>query len=101
MNQKELAWQVAKQLNYNKVDVEEIIDCFLRNITTAMAAGEKVRLVGFGIFETHNRAGREGRNPQTGEKIFIPETKTPAFIAGRVLKDAVKHTAKAESPPLP
>ena len=91
MNQKELCGQVAKQLNLNKIEVEDVIDCFLHNITTAMAAGEKVRLVGFGILETHNRAGREGRNPQTGEKIFIPETKTPVFIAGRVLKDAVKH----------
>ncbi|GBR75383.1 DNA-binding protein HU-beta [Candidatus Termititenax persephonae] len=91
MNQKELAGQVAKQLNLNKVEVEEILDCFLRNIITALAAGEKIRLVGFGIFEAHTRAGREGRNPQTGEKIFIPETRTPAFISGRVLKDAVRH----------
>ena len=91
MNQKELAGQVAKQLNLNKIEVEEIIDRFLHNIMTAMAAGEKIRLVGFGIFETHKRAGREGRNPQTGEKIFIPETKTPVFIAGRVLKDTVKQ----------
>ena len=91
MNKKELSNLVAKQLNRSKIEVEEIVDSFLNNIVTAMAAGEKIRLVGFGIFEVHSRAGREGRNPQTGEKIFIPETKTPTFVAGRVLKDAVKH----------
>jgi DNA-binding protein HU-beta len=91
MNKKELCSIVAKQLNKNKIEIEEILDCFLNNMTTALASGELVRLVGFGIFEVHNRAGREGRNPQTGEKIYIPETKTPTFIAGRVLKDAVKH----------
>jgi DNA-binding protein HU-beta len=91
MNKKELCSLVAKQLNKNKIEVEEIVDCMLNNVTTSLAAGEIVRLVGFGIFEVHNRAGREGRNPQTGEKIYIPETKTPTFIAGRVLKDAVKH----------
>lgn len=91
MNKKDLANLVAKQLGRNKIEIEEIIDAVLNNVTKALAAGEIVRLVGFGIFEVHNRAGREGRNPQTGEKIFIPETKTPAFVAGRVLKDAVKH----------
>jgi DNA-binding protein HU-beta len=91
MNKIELASLVAKQLNHNKLEVEEIIDSFLNNIITEMSNGKKVRLVGFGIFEVHSRAGREGRNPQTGDKIFIPETKTPTFVAGRVLKDEVKH----------
>ena len=91
MNQKELSNLVAKQLGKNKLEVSEVIDSALNNICTALANGEKVRLVGFGIFEVRHRSGREGRNPQTGEKIFIPETKTPTFVAGRVLKDAVKH----------
>jgi len=91
MNKKELANIVAKQLGRNKIEVLEIIDSTLNNICTALASGEKVRLVGFGIFEVRNRSGREGRNPQTGDKIFIPDTKTPTFVAGRVLKDAVKH----------
>jgi DNA-binding protein HU-beta len=91
MNKKELCNLVAKQLNKNKIEIEEVVDAFLNNVTTALATGEIVRLVGFGIFSVHNRAGREGRNPQTGEKIFIPATKTPTFVAGRVLKDAVKH----------
>lgn len=91
MNKKELCNLIAKQLNKNKQDVSEIVDAALNNICTALASGEKIRLVGFGVFEVRDRPGREGRNPQTGEKIFIPDTKTPTFVAGRVLKDAVKH----------
>ena len=91
MNKKELCTLVSKQLGKNKIEVLEILDSALNNISTALSSGEKVRLVGFGIFEVRNRSGREGRNPQTGEKIFIPDTKTPTFVAGRVLKDAVKH----------
>jgi DNA-binding protein HU-beta len=91
MNKKELCNLIAKQLNKNKQDVSDIVDATLSNICTALASGEKVRLVGFGVFEVRDRPGREGRNPQTGEKIFIPDTKTPTFVAGRVLKDAVKH----------
>ncbi len=91
MNKKDLANLVARQLGKNKNEILEILDAALDNICTALAAGEKVRLVGFGIFEVRNRSGREGRNPQTGEKIFIPDTKTPTFVAGRILKDKVKH----------
>lgn len=91
MNKKELCNLIAKQLNKNKQDVSDIVDAALNNICTALASGEKVRLVGFGVFEVRDRPGREGRNPQTGDKIFIPDTKTPTFVAGRVLKDAVKH----------
>ena len=55
-----------------------------------MADGDKVSLVGFGNFEVRERAAREGKNPQTGEKITIAASKVPAFKAGKALKDAVK-----------
>ncbi|MGQ7181385.1 HU family DNA-binding protein, partial [Escherichia coli] len=31
----------------------------------------------------------EGRNPHTGEALTIPAGKTPAFKAGKALKEAV------------
>ncbi|NCC33817.1 MAG: integration host factor, partial [Chloroflexia bacterium] len=45
---------------------------------------------GFGTFEVRHRQQREGVNPQTREKITIPETKTPGFSASSTLKEAVK-----------
>lgn len=90
MNQKDLAKVVAKEMKENKQLVEEVIDRFLNKIVEAMASGEKVRLVGFGVFEVRDRSGRHGRNPQTGERIFIPDTKTPTFVAGKNLKNSVK-----------
>jgi DNA-binding protein HU-beta len=54
-----------------------------------LARDEKVVLVGFGTFETKNRAARKGRNPQTKETIDIPASKAPVFKAGKSLKDKV------------
>ena len=54
-----------------------------------LQAGEKVALTGFGTFEVRERAAREGRNPQTGATIQIAASKTPAFKAGKELKEAV------------
>ena len=52
---------------------------------------EKVQLVGFGSFEVKNRAERLGRNPQTGEPVPVPPSKSPVFKAAKSLKDAVNN----------
>lgn len=73
-----------------KKDAEVALASTLEAITEALKEGDKVQLVGFGTFETRERAAREGRNPQTGEKITIAATTSPVFKAGKALKDAVK-----------
>ncbi len=90
MNQKDISREVAKEMKESKQLVEEVIDRFLVKIGKTLSEGDKVRLVGFGVFEVRERSGRNGRNPQTGEKIFIPDTKTPTFVAGKNLKNVVK-----------
>ena len=63
----------------------------LDSITAALAAGDKVQLVGFGTFEVRERAARTGRNPQTGEDIAIAARSVPVFKPGKALKDAVQR----------
>ncbi|MFC1707250.1 HU family DNA-binding protein [Planctomycetota bacterium] len=52
----------------------------------------KVQLVGFGTFEVRDRKARTGRNPQTGETLKIPASKTVTFRPGKTLKASL--TAK-------
>jgi len=93
MNQKELSSRVAEKLKDDKIKkvlIEKILDTSLELIAEALVKGEKVRLVGFGNFLVRTRASRVGRNPQTGEKIEIPQSKSPAFVPGINLKKAIK-----------
>jgi DNA-binding protein HU-beta len=93
MNQKQLADRVAARLKDSKVKkvmVEKIVEEALVVMTDALVKGEKVRLVGFGNFLVRTRASRVGRNPQTGEQINIPQSKSPAFVPGINLKKAIK-----------
>ena len=90
MNKKQLSQKVASKLNIKRTLAEKIIDTQLEFITEALVKGEKVRLVGFGNFLVRKRVSRVGRNPQTGEKISIPETKSPAFVAGVNLRAKIK-----------
>jgi DNA-binding protein HU-beta len=49
-----------------------------------------VRLTGFGKFSVSQRAPRQGRNPQTGERMQIAAKRVPKFAAGSELKKAVR-----------
>jgi len=91
MNKKQLAGKVSNKLEITKADAERVIDSALNFITEALKEEKKVRLVGFGNFLVRTRAGRVGRNPQTGDKIEIPPTKAPAFVPGINLKKAIKN----------
>jgi DNA-binding protein HU-beta len=90
MNKKQLAGKMAGKVGLTKARVETIIDSMLGIISEALIKGEKVRLVGFGNFLVRTRKGRIGRNPQTGEKITIGQSKAPAFVPGINLKKAIK-----------
>lgn len=81
---------VSEKTSITKKDVERVYDAILETMVEALSKNEKVLLSGFGTFEVRDRASRSGLNPRTGETIMIPATKTPAFTAGKVLKDAVK-----------
>ena len=89
MNKNELISAVAERANITKKDAEIAVSATFEAIADALCDGEKVQLVGFGSFEVKKREARVGRNPQTGEPVEIPATKTPVFKAGKLLKDSV------------
>ena len=91
MNKAELVIAIAEKTQMTKKDSEAALVAALEAITDALAEGERVQLVGFGSFEVKARAQRLGRNPQTGEAVAIPASKSPVFKAAKSLKDAVNQ----------
>lgn len=89
MNKVELIAAVAEKAELSKKDAEKAVAAILESIEEAVAAGDKVQLVGFGTFEVRAREERMGRNPRTKESITIPASKQPVFKAGKAFKDAV------------
>ena len=89
-NKQELIAKVAESADLTKKDAEKAVNAVFASVSEFLAKGEKVQLIGFGTFETRERAAREGRNPQTGDSIKIAATTVPAFKAGKALKEAVK-----------
>jgi DNA-binding protein HU-beta len=90
MNKSELIEAMAESADISKSAAGRALDGLTDAIASALKSGDTVSLVGFGTFSVKERAARTGRNPQTGASIEIAASKTPAFKAGKALKDAIQ-----------
>ncbi len=68
-------------------DVENIVNAVLDEITDALSAGNRVELRGFGAFSVKSRPARSGRNPRTGEPVFVEQKSVPFFKTGKELRE--------------
>lgn len=89
MNKTELIHATAEKTGLSKKDTEKTVNAILDTITETLKSGDKVQVVGFGVFDVKFREARMGHNPRTKEPIKIPASRAPQFKAGKALKDAV------------
>jgi nucleoid DNA-binding protein len=89
VNKTELIEALAEKANAPKSEAQRYFDAFEEVVTETLKSGDEVQIMGFGKFYVREQKAREGRNPQTGEKMRIPARKVPTFSAGNSLKGAV------------
>lgn len=89
MGKQELVEFIAAKAGLTKADATRALDAALEGITAGLKKEGKVALVGFGTFSAKERAGREGINPLTKEKLVIPAKTVASFKAGSKLKAAI------------
>jgi DNA-binding protein HU-beta len=89
VKKKELIERIAEKADVPKSEAQRHFEAFEVVVTEALKAGGEVQITGFGKFSVKERKAREGRNPQTGEKMKIAAQKVPAFSAGNALKEAI------------
>jgi len=89
MNRKELIGRMSAISDLTQKDCDLALTAFIEIVQDALVTGDKVALVGFGTFDTHTTAARQGRNPKTGAPMVIPQQVRPRFRAGSELKAQV------------
>ena len=72
-------------------DAERIVNTILEEIIAALARGDRVELRGFGTFIVKHRTARQGRNPRTGETVFVEEKYVPFFKTGKGLRERLNR----------
>ena len=110
MNKAELIEALSAHYDGSKTEAAKALNAVVQTITYKTAAGEKVSITGFGVFEKVHRSARMVRNPRTGERKKAKATAVPRFRAGTDLKayvsgakkvprTAVKKATPARRPP--
>lgn len=89
MTKTELINSIADKANCTKKDAASALEATLAAIQEALVNGEKVSITGFGTFEVRERGEKTCLNPRTKQMMTCPPSKSPAFKAGKSLKEAV------------
>jgi len=96
MTKTDLIEKISEKVSFlNKKQTDRVVNCIFENIKQALEKADKVEIRGFGSFTIRKRDPREGRNPLTGEKVYVPAKKVPFFRAGKELKKMVNTSEKA------
>ena len=80
-----------KNKNLTESETEIGVNLLLQTIMKSLASSERVEVRGFGSFGTLKRNPRNGRNPKSGEPVFVPSKTVPFFRVGKELRKRVDN----------
>lgn len=87
MNKNEFIKRYADKQGVTIKEAEQSFSALVETLTDVLKDGEYVHISGFATFEIKEKAGRDGVNPQTGEKIKIAACKSPNVKFSKTFKD--------------
>ena len=90
MNKADLIEKVAEKSSQTSLKTGEVINLVFQEIIDALAKGETVKFVGFGVFDVKYRKPRKRNNPKTGEILDVEGSTAVVFRAGKNLKTAIE-----------
>lgn len=73
----------------NAVMVEAVLETLGDVAAAELLGGGEIPLSGLGKLKSREIAGRQGRNPRTGEPLYIHAHRAVAFTACKALKEAM------------
>ena len=93
MTKSELIEILSGKTGLSKTKAEEVVNITFSAMSSALAAGSRVEIRGFGSFKVKEYEGYTGRNPKTGELIQVQSKRLPFFKCGKELKERVDFSA--------
>lgn len=90
MNRRQLVRKLSKDSKLTQLECDTLIDCFIKNVTSKIIEGEKVKLEGFGTFSKKTLPERSRWNPITKTHFLGPKHSKPVFNASKIFKEKVR-----------
>lgn len=82
MNKKDLVTLLSEKTKLKQCDVKKVIETFFVTVVDQIAAEERVRIKGFGVFYPIYQTTRPVRNPRTGEALELTPRNNFKFKPG-------------------
>ena len=70
-------------------DIELAVKYVFNLLSDSLSQGDRIEIRGFGSFSLRIRKARMGRNPKTGEQVYLSTKHVPYFKPGKELKRLV------------
>jgi integration host factor subunit alpha len=85
----DIAEAITNEFRVSRFVASDIVEDALEEISSALTAGEDVKITGFGTFKVRKKNERMGRNPKTLKDAVITARKSVTFKASAILKKIV------------
>jgi integration host factor subunit alpha len=89
MTKIDIIQDVYEKLGFSKKDSTRVVESVFDIIKENLAAGEKIKISGFGNFTVKEKKSRRGRNPKTGKEIAISARRVLNFKSSQILRKAL------------
>lgn len=96
MTKAEIAANIADKTGLERVEVQSVLDCFMKEVRRSMANGNNVYLRGFGSFVVKMREKKTGRDISKNTSIVIPAHHIPYFKPCKSFVDEVRARVPVE-----
>ena len=90
MKKEDVVRRMAEFADVRKMDAARCYTMAIEAIRDAILEDGEFRLTNIGTFRVKTVRAHNGRNPQTGETITVPETKRLSFKPTAAMREAVR-----------
>jgi len=87
----DLAETINRKMGLSRAESQALVEAIIDKMCDALAAGENVKISGFGSFILRDKRERIGRNPKTGVEVPITPRRVLTFRASQILKSRVAN----------
>lgn len=91
MKKDDLVTKLHEKSGVDKKDVDAVLKALPDVVVEALKEKDTVQIMGLGTFRANERAAREGKNPQTGEKMQIAASVSIGFKTSAPAKRALNN----------
>ena len=92
MNKSELIERLSEKSGLGQLQAEDVVNLIVDNMRRALTRGDRIEIRGFGSFVVKDYDSYWGRNPKTGEKIWVNAKRLPAFKVGKELRERLNES---------